>query len=125
MAWLFEFGHSMYAALQRDYVSPCENHDCQLWRFDGPTASARLLNSNFAADDQPVGNGQVGLLIAQPATSRSDPKTFEAIHVDVTTGATTSLGGFRTTLSNYILSSEYLSGAMYVLMEGELFRIGL
>jgi hypothetical protein len=116
MAWLFGFGHSMYAGLQYDYAKPCIDHDCQLWRFEGPTATPKLVSDDVnPGDTQPVGNASVGILITRPASPAS--ASFDVVRINPATGVTQLLASVPVSEHGFIESTAYASGSFYVLVD--------
>ncbi|MGO9584459.1 MAG: hypothetical protein ACLP36_16870 [Acidimicrobiales bacterium] len=125
MAWLFGFGHTMYAALQHDYAHPCADHDCQLLSLDGLSATPKLINGDVNPGDQePAGNAGVGIIIMRPQPS-SYPTSFEVIRIDPSTGTTQLLARLPVAQFQYLDATAYAGGAFYVLMNGLLFRVAL
>jgi hypothetical protein len=119
MAWLFGFGHSMYAALQYDYVQPCLDHDCQLWRFEGTNATPKLINSEInpgVSGITPVGNGSVGILIVKSEPSRY-PTSFDVVRIAPSTGGTELLAHVPTAKNAFIESTAYVRGSFYALVD--------
>jgi hypothetical protein len=126
MAWMFGIGHSMYAALQYDYVNPCTDHDCQLWRFEGPKATPTLISSNLAPGDElpedgPVGGATVGILVTRPRPL-TYATSFEVVLIDPSTGTAKVVARLPVSRLQFAESSAYVSGALYVLVDGRLFR---
>jgi hypothetical protein len=123
MAWLFGFGHTMYAALQYDYAHPCTDHDCQLLSFDGRLATPKLISGDVNPGDQePVGNAGVGIIIMRPQPS-SYATSFEVIRIDPSTRTAQLLARLPAAQLQYVESTAYAASAFYVLMNGRLFRV--
>jgi hypothetical protein len=117
----------MYAALQHDYANPCTDRDCQLWRFEGPRATPTLISRNLVPGDElpedgPVGNATVGILVTRPEPA-SYATSFDVVLIDPSTGTTRVLARLPVSRLQLAESSAYVSGALFVLVEGRLFRV--
>ncbi|MGA8296033.1 MAG: hypothetical protein WB770_03210 [Acidimicrobiales bacterium] len=116
MAWLFGFGHSMYAGLQYDYAKPCTDHDCQLWRFQGLTATSKMVSDDVnPGDTQPDGNASVGILITRPESPAS--ASFDVVRINASTGVTQLLASVPVSEQGFIESTAFASGSFYVLVD--------
>lgn len=116
MAWLFGFGHSMYAGLQYDYAKPCTDHDCQLWRFQGLTATSKIVSDDVnPGDTQPDGNASVGILITRPESPAS--ASFDVVRINASTGVTQLLASVPVSEQGFIESTAFASGSFYVLVD--------
>jgi hypothetical protein len=124
MSWMYGFTHMMFAQVRFDYAAPCERGACHLWRFVGAAAAATIMNSSVpSAEQQPVGNANVGILAIEPSTSAPYPRAVVEIRIDPENGTKTILARLSVSKDQFVESSAYLAGSLYVLVEGRLFRV--
>lgn len=73
-------------------------------------------------EDGPVGNATVGVLVTRPKP-RSYATSLDVVLIDPSTGTTQVVARLPVSGLQFAESSAYASGALYVLVEGRLFRV--